>query len=136
MDDYHHNRYFKDIDYDLVQTSTASASSTSTTSLIESDHKNADAFLLNSFPTYLWAMQPVYEARLVAILQSDRTLHISDLEQLSDLELYTEVCNFFFIPNVCVRILVLFFFFFFWNQNAFIFFPMFKKEKRKEFLCY
>lgn len=73
MDDYHHNRYFKDIDYDLVS---------------DSDQ----AFQLKlAAPTYMWAMNHVYEARIVSILNSKRTLHVTELEQLSDMEQYSEV---------------------------------------------
>jgi hypothetical protein len=90
MDDYHHNRYFKDIDYDLVQTAI-------TASEIEGhvgEGREADeqvAFKLNEVPTYMWGMSSIYEARIVSILTSKRTLHVSELDQLSDLEQYNEV---------------------------------------------
>lgn len=64
MDDYHHNRYFKDIDYntDVSFTWTSGAPAAP--------------------PPYLFAMKPVYDAYIQAVLTSPKTHHLTSIDEL------------------------------------------------------
>lgn len=67
MDDYHHNRYFKNIDYNQD----------------ESFRWTSDREM--AAPPYLFAISDVYEAYLRALLASPRTVHLNSIEQLEGL---------------------------------------------------
>ena len=64
MDEYHHNRYFKDIDYNTDP------------SFRWADGAGAAA------PAYLYVMKEVQEAYVIAALRSQQTVHITELAQL------------------------------------------------------
>lgn len=65
MDEYHHNRYFKNIDYNTDASfhwATGAAGET---------------------PTFVSALAPVYEAKLTAVLSAATTTHITSMTELS-----------------------------------------------------
>ena len=111
MDDFHHNRYFKDIDYNvdrtfswtstnhsssLIHSGSSSSSSSSSSGAGPSTSSSFGAFLrtqsgmASSEPwapsAGFWASSPVYEARIEAVLRNARTKHLSELADLSLVE--------------------------------------------------
>jgi len=71
MDDYHHNRYFKDIDYN-------------TDGGLAYWRRPGQEESPRIAPPWLWGSAAVYEARLVAALTSPRTLHLANLRDLEE----------------------------------------------------
>jgi hypothetical protein len=104
MDDFHHNRYFKDIDYNVDRSfSWTSGVNHSSSSSSYGGSGGAGANSMSSFGAFLrtqsgmavepwapsagfWASSPVYEARIEAVLRNARTKHLSELADLSLVE--------------------------------------------------
>ena len=84
MDDFHHNRYFKDIGYN-----TDPDASWATGAVAAGGAAAGEAAAV--LPVAFWASSAVYEARLESVLRSPRTLHVEELDQLVDAQGYDEV---------------------------------------------